>query len=143
MNYFDTHMAKNPGSGTSLVAQWIRIHLPVQGTQAHPWSGKIPHFLEQLSLCATVTEVQAPQSPKATTTERTCCNYGCLRAWSLCSETREATAVRRLCSITKSSPRCSRQLEKVQAKQRMGIFPSSFQIPCNLGGLHITNRLLT
>ena len=61
------------------MTQWIRIHLSVEGTQVPPWSGKIPHFLEQLSLCAT-TEVQALQSPKATTTEPTCCNYQCLRA---------------------------------------------------------------
>ena len=44
--------------GTSLVAQWLRIHLPMQG-RGHgfePWSGKIPHAVEQLSPCATTTE---------------------------------------------------------------------------------------
>ena len=40
---------------TSLVAQWIRIHLPMQGTQFDPWSGTIPHAVEQLSLRATTT----------------------------------------------------------------------------------------
>ena len=44
------------GVGTSLVALWLRICLPVQGTQVDPWSGKIPHAAEQLSLCATTTE---------------------------------------------------------------------------------------
>ena len=40
----------------SLVAQWLRIHLPMQGTRVEPWSGKIPHAAEQLSPCATTTE---------------------------------------------------------------------------------------
>ena len=42
--------------GASLVAQWLRIHLPMQGTQFEPCSGKIPHAVEQLSPCATTTE---------------------------------------------------------------------------------------
>ena len=37
---------------TPLVAQWLRIHLPVQGTRA----GKIPHAAEQQSPCTTTTE---------------------------------------------------------------------------------------
>ena len=41
---------------TSLVAQWLRPCLPMQGTQFEPWSGKIPHAIQQLSLCATATE---------------------------------------------------------------------------------------
>ena len=36
--------------GTSLVAQWLRIHLPMKGPVFDPWSGKIPHAAEQLSL---------------------------------------------------------------------------------------------
>ena len=35
---------------TFLVAQWIRICLPMQGTGFNPWSGKIPHAMEQLGL---------------------------------------------------------------------------------------------
>ena len=34
----------------SLVVQWLRVHLPMQGTQFDPWSGKIPQAMEQLSL---------------------------------------------------------------------------------------------
>ena len=30
-------------SGTSLVAQWLRIHLPMRGHRFEPWSGEIPH----------------------------------------------------------------------------------------------------
>ena len=40
-----THIIKP--SPTSLVAQWLRIHLPVQGHGFQPWSGKIPHAAEQ------------------------------------------------------------------------------------------------
>ena len=36
--------------GASLVMQWLRIHLPVQGHRFEPWSRKIPHAAEQLSL---------------------------------------------------------------------------------------------
>ena len=38
-----------------------------RGHGFEPWSGNIPHAVEQLSLCATTT--------RATTTEPTCCNY--------------------------------------------------------------------
>ena len=54
--------------GASLVAQWLRIHLPMQGYRFKPWSGKIPHAAEQLSPCTTTTE-PAFWSPQATTTE--------------------------------------------------------------------------
>ena len=55
-------------SGASLVVQWLRILLPMQGTQVQAWSGKISHAAEQLSPCATTTE-PALQSPRATPTE--------------------------------------------------------------------------
>ena len=42
--------------GTSLVVQWLRIHLPMQGHGFDPRSGKIPYASEQLSPCATTTE---------------------------------------------------------------------------------------
>ena len=34
--------------GASLVVQWLRICLPMQGHGFEPWSGKIPHAAEQL-----------------------------------------------------------------------------------------------
>ena len=40
----------------SLMAQWLGIRLPMQGHGFEPWSRKIPHAAEQLSLCATITE---------------------------------------------------------------------------------------
>ena len=50
---------KNQIIGASLVAQWLRICLPIQGNMFKPWSGKISHAAEQLSLCATTTEARA------------------------------------------------------------------------------------
>ena len=47
--------------GTSLVVEWIRIHLLVQGTQVRSRFWKIPHAAGQLSLWATTTE-SAPKS---------------------------------------------------------------------------------
>ena len=44
---------------TSLVAPWIRRCLPKQetwGPEFHPWSGRIPHAVEQLSLCTATCE---------------------------------------------------------------------------------------
>ena len=35
-------------TGASLMAQWLRICLPVQGTGFEPWSGRVPHAAEQL-----------------------------------------------------------------------------------------------
>ena len=46
----------------SLVVQWLRIHLPVQGVD--PWSRKIPDAKRQLNLCTTTTE---PPHPRAST----------------------------------------------------------------------------
>ena len=43
-------------AGTSLVAQWLKIRLPVQGTWVRALVRKIPHATEQLSPCATNTE---------------------------------------------------------------------------------------
>ena len=86
-------------------AQWLRIRLPMQGTRFETWSGKIPHAAEQLS-------------PWATTTEPACHSYyWSSHAWSPCSATREATAMRSRALATKSSPR-SPQLEKACAQQQ-------------------------
>ena len=42
--------------GTFLVAQWLRICLPMQGAQVQTLVWKIPHIVEQLSPCATTAE---------------------------------------------------------------------------------------
>ena len=40
----------------SLVAQWLGIRLPMQGTRVRARSGKIPHAAERLGPWATITE---------------------------------------------------------------------------------------
>ena len=45
---------------TSLVAQWIRIACQCRGHGFDPYSGKITHAVEQLSLWAKTTEPRAP-----------------------------------------------------------------------------------
>ena len=57
-----------PGTRTSLVAQWLRIHLPMQGTRVWALVQKIPHAAEQLSLHSRAREPQL-LSLRATTTE--------------------------------------------------------------------------
>ena len=41
--YVNKYIQRNPG--TSLVVQWRRIYLPMQGTWFNPWSGKVPHAM--------------------------------------------------------------------------------------------------
>ena len=59
----------------SLVAEWIRVFLPMQGPGFDLWSRKIPPAAEQPSPCTTTTELVL-SSPCATTAEapvsRTC-----------------------------------------------------------------------
>ena len=43
-------------TGTSLVVQWLRIRLQMQGTRVGSLVWKIPHATEQQSPCATTTE---------------------------------------------------------------------------------------
>ena len=69
----------NGSSRTSLVVQWMRIHLPMQGTWVQSLVQKIPHAAEQLSLSTTTTEPSL-WGPWATTTELLCGNY-----WNLCT----------------------------------------------------------
>ena len=44
---------------TSLVVQWLRICLPIQGTQVQSLVGEDPHATEQLSPRAATTEAHA------------------------------------------------------------------------------------
>ena len=67
-----------------------------RGHSFNPWSGKIPHALAQLSLCATTTKDHAPRGPS--------------------SSTREATAKRNTHAAVKSSPHLP-QLEKACLQQ--------------------------
>ena len=84
--------------GASLVAQWLRVCLPMQGTRVRalvwedsrmPWSGwaREPQLLS-------------------------------LRSWSLCSATREAVIVRGPCIVMRSGPRLLQLEEALAQKQR-------------------------
>ena len=77
---------------TSLVVQWLRIHLPMQGHRFDPWSRKIPHVR---------------------TTKLVHRNYWACVIYSPCSATREALTMRSPRTPMKSGL-CSPQLEKAQ-----------------------------
>ena len=46
----------------SLVAQWLRIRLPMQGKWVRALVWEIPHVVEQLSPCATTAEARMPRA---------------------------------------------------------------------------------
>ena len=71
---------------TSLVVPWLRIHLPMQGTQVQSLGTQIPHATGKLSLCSPTTE-PSPYNP--------------------CSATRETTSLRSLCARKLESSPCS------------------------------------
>ena len=99
-------------SGASLVVQWLRIRLPMQGTRVRALVREDP------TCCGAARPVRhnywacAPQLLKPARH-----NYWSLRAWSPCSTAREATAVRSLHTATKNSPH-SPQLGRARAQQR-------------------------
>ena len=49
---------------TSLVIQWLRTYLPMQGTWAQSLAQNIPHDVWQLSPCATTSE-PGPQNKRS------------------------------------------------------------------------------
>ena len=96
---------KKQNLGASLVAQWFRICLPMQGTRVQALVWEDP-------TCCGVTK---PVSHKLLS----------LRVWSLCSATREATIVRGPRTVMQSGPRTAMksgphlpQLEKALAQKR-------------------------
>ena len=96
-------------SGTSLVAQWLRTRLPMQGTQV--WA-----LVQEDPTCHGATKPVC-HNYWACALEPTSHNYWSHHAKSPCSATREATAMIRPCTTRMSSPR-SWQLEKAHAQQR-------------------------
>ena len=47
---------QNSVCSASLVVQWLRVCLAMQGHQFSLWSGKIPYAKQQLNPCTTTTE---------------------------------------------------------------------------------------
>ena len=82
------HLNKSWRFWTSLMVHWIGIRLPIQGQGFNPWSGKVPHAVEQQSLCTTTTEACVLSLPWVTNTEPVCHNYWGLHAQSLHPATR-------------------------------------------------------
>ena len=81
----------------SLVAQWLRICLPMQGTRVRALVWEDP----------TCRGVARPREAQLLN----------LRVWSLCSSTREAAVVRGPRTVMKSGPHLP-QLEKALAQKR-------------------------
>ena len=94
--------------GTSLVVQWLRIRLPMQGTQVRALVWEDP-------TCHGATK-PVRHNYWAWALEPTSHNYWSPHAYSLCSATREATIMRSTRTPMKGSP-CSPQLEKASAQQ--------------------------
>ena len=77
-----------------------------------PWSRRIPPAVEQQSHNSRACALEPRNNTKPT-----CCNYWNPHTLEPCSATREATAVRSLCTATKSGS-CSPQLEKSPRSSR-------------------------
>ena len=59
LNHCLTTYMKMTQNRASLVVQWLRIHLAMQGTQVQPWSRKIPHAAataKSLQSCPTLCD---------------------------------------------------------------------------------------
>ena len=115
--WIDCGLYMKVNTGSSLVAQWLRIRLPMQGTQVRALAREEPtcrrvtkpmcHNYWACALepgshnywaqCATTTEARTPRGHAA--------------------QQREATAMRSPCTATKSSSH-SLQLEKARVQQR-------------------------
>ena len=95
--YYDGLDLFKNNPGISLVAQWVRICLPMQG----PW---VWSLVWEDSACCRATKQQLSN------------NYWSPSARSTCSATREAGIVRRQRRATKSIS-CLPQLEKAHPKQ--------------------------
>ena len=105
-NDFPTQGIETREIGISLVVQWIRICLPMQGMCVDPWSGKIPHATEKLNLWVTSTEPEL---------------------WSPFSAIREAVAMRSRHNAMKSSPHASKE-DPVQPKIKIKYILPDFKI---------------
>ena len=93
---------------TSLVVQWLRILLPAQGT-------RVQALVQEDPTCCRATK-SVCHNYWACALEPVSHNYWSPHAYSPCSTTREATAMRSLRTTTKSSPH-SLQLVKAHVQQ--------------------------
>ena len=114
---------KKPQNETFLVVRWIRIWLPMQGTQVP--SRKIPYAMEQLSPGTTSTE---PVSSRATSTEPECRND-----WNPCAAATEAAVTEtwtpRACAPQEKLMHHSKELPPLTATRESPQAPMKTQ--CN------------
>ena len=91
-SYLSKGAASRDVAWTSLMVQWMGIHLPIQGTQ-------VQSLVWEDSTCVGATKAHVPQllSPRAATAEAH-------TPWSPRPRIREAAAMRSLCTTMKSSP---------------------------------------
>ena len=99
---------KNNLFWASLVAQWLRVRLPVQGT-------RVRALVQEDPTCRGATK-PVHHHYWACALEPVSHNYWSPCTWSPCSATREATAMRSPHTTKKSSPH-SPQLEKARVQQ--------------------------
>lgn len=57
---YEVSLTESMSSGTSLLVQWLKIRLPIQGHRFDPRSSKIPCAEGQLSPGAPTTEAHRP-----------------------------------------------------------------------------------
>ena len=105
-----THLLKANDSGTSLVAQWLRIHLP--GFPGGAAVESLPASAGDTGSNPGLGRSHMPWSNWAREPQLLS-----LRVWSLCSTAREAAMVRGPCIAMKRGPRLP-QLEKALAQKR-------------------------
>ena len=58
-------------TGTFLVVQWLRIHLPIQATRVRSLVRELRSHMQRSNEACTLQLL----SPRATTRESECCNY--------------------------------------------------------------------
>ena len=105
------HLKREWLQGTSLVAQWLRIRLPMQGTQVRALVWEDP------TCCRPTKTKPVCHNYWACALEPASHNYWTPRARSPWFATREATSLSSLCTAAKSSPH-SPQLEKARVQQQ-------------------------
>ena len=92
-----------PGLLVALVGQWLRIHLPVQGSQAWSLGWGRSYMLQSNWAC--MPQLLKPEQPRACALQQA-----------------KATAMRSLHTVMKSGP-CSLQPEKACAQQQDPVQP--------------------
>ena len=103
--------------GASLVAQWLRIRLPMQETWVRALVREEPTCHGAPQLLSLLSRARAPQLLSLCSREPASHNYWSPHTYSLCSATREATTISPR-TTTKSSPRAQQWRPKA-AKNKL------------------------